>query len=179
MVQEPHPTPLSSESDAGSTQATPKDTKLVYEVGFHLVPALSEGDAAALAGKIRAAIEKMGAAIFASEEPKRFKLAYRIERSEGGKRGKYTESWFGWMKFDGEEELRAEMPELKKQLTGQADILRYLLIETVRETAAPARAVFTSDRLSGSTIQAPKRSEEKGGEVSEAELEKGIESLIG
>ncbi len=179
MPESPHPEAEAKAEAEGSTQATPKDTKLVYEIGFHLVPALAEGEVAALVGSIRGAVEKAGGAVFAFEEPKRLKLAYRIIRPEGGKRGKYTEAWFGWLKFDGEDELRSAIPELKQWLEGQRDILRFLLVETVRETAAPARAVFTSDRLEGTTIEKPKRAEEKGGEVSEAELEKGIESLIG
>ena len=175
MEETPHP----SGQAEGSTQATPKDTKLVYEVGYHLLPALGEGDVSTSTGKIRAAIEKAGGAVFASEEPKRVKLAYRIERSEGGKRGKYTEGWFGWMKFDGEQELRATIPALQETFRADDTVLRFILVETVREAAQPTRTVFSSDRLAGETIEKPKRVLEKGGEVSEAELEKGIESLIG
>lgn len=164
-----------------STQATPKkDSKLIYEVGFHLVPTIAEGDVSAVVEKIRAAITKAGGTVFAEEAPKLMKLSYRIERADSGKREKYTESYFGWMKFEGHrEELPAGIPPLQEELRGTRDVLRFLLIQTVREAPAPARAVFSSDRLEGETIAAPKRAEEKTGEVSEEELQKGIESLIG
>lgn len=178
MVEVSHPEAPARAEAEGSSQAIPKETKLVYEVGFHLLPALAEGEVAALVQNIRGAIEKAGGAVFSSEEPKRLKFAYRIERSEGGKRGKYTEGWFGWMKFDGEEGLRAGIPALGEALGAEKNILRFILIETVREAPPPVRTVFSSDRLEGTTIHAPKRAE-KGGEVSEEELQKGIESLIG
>ena len=58
-------------------------------------------------------------------------------------------------------------------------MLRSLIIETVREDIVPpkARAVFTSDRLEGETIKAPKAPKEVPAEVSEAELDKSIDAL--
>lgn len=178
MATEPHPALSESKESAGSTQATSPKAGLVYEIGYHLVPTLSDADAVAQAAAIRTQVEKAGGSVLSAEEPKRMTLAFRIERSEGGARGKYTESYFGWVKFEGPEELHTSVPMLKDSLTGNDRILRFMLVETVREAPQPVRNVFSSDRLAGETIRAPKRAEEKGGEVSEAELEKGIESLI-
>jgi hypothetical protein len=61
-------------------------------------------------------------------------------------------------------------------------VLRYLLVQTVREEEAPARrAVFTSDRLEGETLKkpvAPAEEPTKGGEVSEEELDKSIDAIV-
>lgn len=181
MAETPHPEAEAKTDAEGSSQATPKkDRKLIYEVSFHIVPTVAEGDVAAAAHTLHAAIENAGGSVIAEEAPKRMRLAYRIERSDSGKREKYTESYFGWVKFEGERDgLPQNIPVLQETLRGTRDILRFLLIETVREAPAPARAVFSSDRLEGETIAAPKRAAEKGGAVSEEELQKGIESLIG
>ena len=68
---------------------------------------------------------------------------------------------------------------LEATLRGMKDILRFLLVETVREdSATPRRAIFTSDRLEGETIKKPESAPEKAAEVSEEELDKSIEALV-
>ena len=84
--------------------------------------------------------------------PAKMTLLYTIERALSGKREKFLESYFGWIKFATE---REHIAALEASLRGNRNILRYLLIQTVREDAAPRRAVFTSDRLEGETIQKP------------------------
>ena len=104
-------------------------------------------------------------------------LAYTIERSDSGKREKFTEAYFGWIKFATE---RGSIPPLQENLRAMPEVLRYLVIETVREdVSAPRRAVFTSDRLEGQTLKKPVVvKEEKAAEVSEEELDKSLEGLI-
>ena len=60
------------------------------------------------------------------------------------------------------------------------EILRFILVETTREDsiAAPRRAVFSSDRLEGKTIEKRPGAVEKGGKVSDEELDKSIEALV-
>ncbi|MBC7836599.1 hypothetical protein H7X87_02365, partial [Acetobacteraceae bacterium] len=70
------------------------------------------------------------------------------------------------------------IPALEGMLRSTKDILRYLLVETVREDAPTRRAIFTSDRLEGEVIKKPASApEEVKGPVSEEELEKSIEAL--
>ena len=170
MVETPRP-----EEIEGQTQADSKDIRPVYEVGFHLVPSVGEAGATSAAEKIRKALGD--AEVVSEAAPRKIQLAYPIERSVSGKREKYTESYFGWIKFVSEE--RASVREIAEKLRAMRDVLRYLLVETVREdiSEAPARAVFTSDRLEGQTLQKAPREQEKAGEVSEEELEKSIEAL--
>ncbi len=159
------------------SQANEKDSRSIYEIGFHLVPGLGEDGALKVAAEIRVALGDVE--IIAEGQTKKMTLAYVIERSVSGKREKFTESYFGWVKFAAEREVASAMQE---KLHDMPDVLRYLLIETVREevAAAPRRAVFTSDRLEGETIKKPTvaRDEKPAGEVSEEELDKSIEGLI-
>jgi ribosomal protein S6 len=172
MADTPHPEALAE----GSTQADNAVKTPVYEVGFHLVPTVGDEGVGPAVEKIRTALDH--AEVISEGYPQKMTVAYTIERAAAGRREKYTETYFGWVKFATE---REHIPAIEEKLRGMRDILRYILIETVREdiSTQPRRAVFTSDRLEGETIKKTPRTEEKGGEVSEAELDKSIEALTG
>lgn len=171
-----------SQADEAFTQATNTSSEVVdarapiiYEVGFHLVPTTPEDGVGAAVEKIRKAIGD-DAEFISEGYPQKMHLAYVIERAAQGKREKYGESWFGWIKFA---QSPSKMPALQTTLTASREVLRFLIIETVREdiVAPKARAVFASDRLEGETISKPAAPKEKGGEVSEVELDKSIDAL--
>lgn len=174
-----------SQADEAFTQATAAPLSnsgaevdagtAIYEVGFHLVPTIAEDG-------VGAAVEKMRKAIGADAElisegyPQKMHLAYVVERAAQGKREKYGEAWFGWIKFA---QTRDKMPALEAALAASQDVLRFLIIETVREdiVAPKTRAVFASDRLEGETIKKPAAPAEKAAEVSQEELDKSIDAL--
>lgn len=160
-----------SQADTASTQAT-ADSRPVYEVGFHLVPSIPEEGVAAAVEKIRALLG--GAEIISQGAPVKMTLAYTIERATQGAREKFTQSYFGWMKFVVEE--RSAVVALQEALRAMPEVIRYIVIETVREEATARRALFGSDRLEGETIKR-KTEAEKGGEVSQEELDKSIDAL--
>lgn len=161
-----------------SSQA-PADTTPIYEVGFHIVPTVDESQVAAVVEKIKKSLGS-DVEIVAEEAPKRMHVAYQIERATQGKREKYTESYFGWVKFALKgDEVGAQVNAIELSLRGMNEVLRYLLIQTVRDDLMQqkSRAVFGSDRLEGETIKRVPREAEKAGEVSEAELDKSLEAL--
>lgn len=162
-----------SQAAEASTQAN--DHTPVYELGFHVVPQAGEDGAAKAVEAIRKALGD--AEIITEQFPQKMALAYQIERSAAGKREKYTESWFGFIKFAAE---RENIPALRAKLDAMREILRYLIIETVREdiSAAPRRAVFVSDRLEGKTLEKPAAPKEASAEVSQEELDKSIDALV-
>ena len=163
-----------SESRVASAK---RDERPVYEVGFHVVPDVAEGKVSEVVEKIRAQLQKGNAEIITEASPRKTSLAYTVERATTGKREKYNDAYFGFIKFATE---RENIPAIETLLRSTKEILRYLLIETTREeaVAAPRRAIFTSDRLEGETIKKPVSAPEKGGEVSEEELNKSIEALV-
>lgn len=166
-----------SEAEAeGSSQANEAQAKPVYEVGFHIVPTVAESEIGSVLEKIRALLAKGDAEIIKEEFPAKKTLAYTVERSTTGKREKYTESYFGFIKFAMEREA---VPAFTSALRALSEILRFLLIETVREeVVAPRRAVFSSNRLEGETIKKPAVAPEATGEISEEELNKSIDALV-
>ncbi len=162
-------------AEVSSQANAPKDPRPVYEVGFHVVPTVAEDVVSEIVEKIRKELAKGGAEIIAEQMPQKMTLAYVVERSDSGKREKHGEAYFGWVKFATE---RENITALESVLRGTRDILRYLLVETVREEAVARRAIFTSDRLEGETIKKPVAAPEVSkGPISEEELEKSIKAL--
>jgi ribosomal protein S6 len=168
-----------AETSQASTEVSSQanaDKRPVYEVGFHLLPSITEEGLGAAVEKVRALLN--GAEIIAEGAPVKTTLAYTIERAATGKHEKFTQSYFGWIKFVAED--RSGLPALEASLLAQHEVLRAILIETVREDVkeTPRRAVFASDRLEGETIKKVTEAE-KGGEVSEEALDKSLEALTG
>ncbi len=158
-----------------STQAPAVSKTPVYEVGFHLVPTVGEDGLGAVVEKIRKMLGD--AEIIKESYPVKMTLSYVIERATQGKREKYSESYFGWIKFATEREA---LPQLQATLQAMHEVMRFLVTETTREDlTAQRRAVFSSDRLEGKTLEKPTSMPEKPSEVSEAELDKSIEALTG
>lgn len=173
-----------SQAESASTQAKAKES--IYEVGFHLVPNGGEESVGPAVEAIRKAINdslKSGQSdveIVKESYPQKVTFAYTIERAEQGKREKFTEGYFGWIKFALKPEAeRAQVALLQEKLRAMKMVLRYLVVATVREeeSAQRTRAVFASDRLEGQTLHKPTSAPEKRGEVSEEELNKSIEAL--
>ena len=164
-------------ADAEQSQATTPpsgDSRPIYEIGYHLVPTLAEDQVAGEAAKIRAMLGD--AEVIKDEAPRKMTLSYVIERPGAGRREKYGEAYFGFIKFAIEKE---HINGIEQKLRAMREVLRYLLVETVREDVAPTRrAVFTSDRLEGETLKKPVAEAEKPAEVSEEELDKSIDALV-
>jgi ribosomal protein S6 len=171
-----------SQADTAFTQATDANSladvssaPIIYEVGFHLVPTIAEDGVGAAVEGVRRLIGD-DAEFISEGYPSKVALAYVIERASQGKREKYSEAWFGWIKFAA---TRDKIPALEAALNASRDVLRSLIIETVREdiVAPKPRAVFSSDRLQGETIKKPDAPAEKAVPVSEAQLDKSIDAL--
>jgi ribosomal protein S6 len=166
-----------SQANPASSQANEsKDTRTLYEVGYHLVPTVEESSLGTIVDALKAEIAKAGGEIVGQEAPEKMTLSYVIERAVSGKREKYTESYFGWVRFRAAE--RAGIPGLEAFIRGNKNILRYLLIETLPEEASTRRAVFSSNRLEGETIKKPTGASEAPAEVSEEELNKSLDALV-
>ena len=169
----------SQEANTSLTQATiapSGDTRPVYEIGYHLVPTVAEENVAAEVVKILGVLGN--AEIIKDEAPRKINFAYQIERAGAGRREKYTEGYFGFIKFAIDKEF---VGGIEDAVRANKTILRYLLIQTTRDEVAPARrVVFASDRLEGETLKkpAPLVDEEKVAEVSEEELDKSIDAIV-
>lgn len=167
---------MAEDSQAAKASTQANEMLPVYEIGYHVVPTVGDEGVAKVVDAIRAALKD--AEIITDGFPQKIALAYTVERAAQGKREKYTESYFGFIKFAATRETFADA---KAKVEAMPQVLRSLAIETVREDLMQQkqRAVFASDRLEGKTLEKPTATPEKGGEVSEAELDKSLEALTG
>jgi ribosomal protein S6 len=139
---------VEAQAETSSQANTPKDSRPIYEIGFHIVPTVEEVKVGEVVDTLKSEITKAGVEIAGEQFPAKLTLAYVVERATSGKREKYTESYFGWIKFIVEE--RAGIPLFESFLQHNKEILRYLLVETKREeVVVPRRAIFSSNRLNG------------------------------
>lgn len=103
---------------------------LVYEVGFVLVPSLSEEKVAEKSSFIRGIIEKVGGEIISEDFPKLMPLAYPMDKMIDSAKQVFKEAYFGWVKF--------EMPAVaiagvEKEVSVIQEVLRFLIVKTLRE----------------------------------------------
>jgi len=105
-------------------------SKLVYEVGYLLDSKLTDEKAAAKAAAIRDLVSQDAGEIIAEGLPKSRSLAYTMSISRDGKRKDHARAYFGWVKF---ETLPAIINIIEESLKKDLDVIRFLLIKTVRE----------------------------------------------
>lgn len=142
----------------------------VYEVGYHLIATLPEEKLSETVLGIKSAIEDKNGVLISEDFPKMKALAYTLSRSTAGKREHFSHAYFGWMKF---EFSMQEIASLQEKLKNNPLIIRFLLIETVREnTLATLRTPLIKK------TEEPKKDSPKQ-EVSQEELDKSIEKLVG
>lgn len=145
----------------------------LYEVGFHLVPTVSENDVAAEAARITSILEKNGATIKVSEGPMLKGLTYTMEKTSGGKISRYDNGYFGSIVFETTADL---IPEIRSAVEKLPNVLRSLVIETSPEALLP-RERRVAGRIEPEKFRAEKPTT-PAAPVSEEELDKSIEKLV-
>lgn len=142
----------------------------IYELGYLLVGTMPEETVAAKVGALKDLFEKAGGMSVSEEFPKLMTLAYEMSRPIGNKKAWFKEGYFGWMKFDIDP---AAVEDISATLGRDEDVLRYLLIKTVRENTVIGKRTFSKEG------KRPARKVENAAEtpIDEAEIEKKLEEL--
>ena len=154
-----------------------------YEVGFVLVPAMSEEKMVSEVATIKSIIEKSGAEIISDEMPVMVDLAYSMTKIVSAVRSKYSKGYFGWLKFEVESSL---ISEIKKELDASDTILRYLIIKTVKEntllngkmTLKKEEKAHKTDEYLNEEIVEPSTDPVVSQEIKPEELDKSIDELV-
>ena len=108
---------------------------MAYELAFHVLPTVAEGEVSAVFDRIKAAITAAGGHITTEEAPARFDLAYEIVKFLEGRNRKFSSAYFGWVRFNVEAGKIAEITEV---VEGTKEILRHLIIRLTKvEEANP------------------------------------------
>ncbi|MDH5442287.1 MAG: 30S ribosomal protein S6 [Candidatus Nomurabacteria bacterium] len=179
---------------ANNSEAIVEDISMprVYELGYNLLPTVPEADVLAEVKKIKDKITELKGIEIDGEEPLLIDLAYDMIKIIDNKRIRFSQAYFGWIKFDLSPEM---MTELKKWLDENSNILRHLLIITVREnTRAPKKYLGRKKEVSKrddaadmvSELHDPKRvaeetekKKDEPAQIDENKVDEKIDELVG
>jgi ribosomal protein S6 len=103
-----------------------------YELAFHVLPTIAEGEVKAVFDTIKAHITKLGGILREEEAPARFDLAYEIVQYLEGRNRKFSSAYFGWVRFDIE---AAKIAEITEMVEGSKELLRHLLTRLTKVEA--------------------------------------------
>ena len=106
-----------------------------YELAFHVLPTVAEGEVVAVFKTFKDIITKHGGELTVEEAPARFDLAYEIVRYLEGRNRKFTSAYFGWVRFT---IAPSEIDAISEEVTAVPELLRHLLTKlTKNEEAHP------------------------------------------
>lgn len=150
-----------------------KSDKTIYEIGYNLIPTISEEEVAKEVGKIKEHITNLGGLVISDEYPNQIKLAYEMTKEIDNKNVRFNSAYFGWIKFEMNPESVAE---IKKMADGGANFLRHIIIKTVRENTIytpkitkPTRRPSSDDMASSDSVALP---------IDEEAVDKKIDELV-
>lgn len=145
----------------------------IYEVGYHLLPTISEDELPKEVAKIQCFLTDNKASIISEEFPTLISLAYDISKKIETKYTNYQKAYFGWIKF---EVSKSAIGDIDLKIKNNPSVLRHLVIKTVREnTMSPVVKVQNTSPLKKDNIDVPEVAKL---EVSEAEIDKSIDELV-
>ncbi len=148
----------------------------IYEIGFHLVSSIPEEKLSAEVTIIKDVLEKNGAVFISEEFPKLRPLSYMMTKVIGPRHLRFDTAYFGWVKFEMDP---ASIDTAKKILERNDNVLRFLIVKTVREStlAVIKPPTFRTEEKPIPGIDVVKDAPVKS-PMSEAEMDKTIDSLI-
>lgn len=157
-----------------------KGENLIYEASFHLVPILTEELVEGEFQSLKKAFEKTRATILSDGEPRKQALAYSIPGSTGDGKKDFTESFFGWIKF---EIKPSDLGEIESLLKSKGPIMRYLIVKTVREDVVPSQIIKESkaedkDVKSGDVDEKEKEEKKPLTEGDKEKIDKAIDEMV-
>ncbi len=157
-----------------------EDALKVYEIGYHLVSSLPREKVADVATALKNVLSKKGASIIGEEAPELIPLSYTMIKKIGTANHRFDQAFFGWVKF---ELSTKEIEEVKKTFDIHPDVLRYLLITTVKENTylgkkAPVAPGLIADAVEGvpAEVVAPEAPVEDKATIEE--MDKSIDEMV-
>ena len=134
-----------------------KETQ-VYEVGFHIIPTLSESEVKSVFDSVKKTLKE----VIAESEPTHMPLAYTIRhstRKDDGSYDRFDEAYFASFKFVAN---KSDIADIQKMLQESNKILRFLLTETVEENTRVDTALLNNEaeeETEGETKKEPQERE--------------------
>ncbi len=150
--------------------------KKVYEVGYLLVPSVSEEEVPAIYGNLKELISSFEGVMISDEMPVMINLAYTMQKTVQNIRSKYNTGYFGWMKFYMD---AAGIISLKKKLDLDPKLIRFIVLKTVKENTIAAKRFVHKDISPRKKTPIAKNAEgEEGVEINKEEIDKEIDAMV-
>ena len=102
----------------------------VYEISFIFDNKIDENKALEKADAIKQSIATLGGSFISEEVPYLRELAYEMIRVVNNINVRFNEGYFGWIKFEMDAD---KVKELEKGIKLDEEVVRYLVVKTVRE----------------------------------------------
>jgi len=147
----------------------------IYEVGYLLVPTIKEEEILIVYGKLKELIFSFGGELISDEMPKMMNLAYLMLKTSQNIRNKFDSAYFGWMKFNMDPE---KVLELKKKLDLDSNIIRFLIIKTVKENTIAAKRFVGRDSVRRRGLMKKENKKEETVLINKEEVDKEIDAMV-
>jgi len=139
-----------------------------------LVPTILEENVSGVYGNLKELISSLGGMHISDDMPKNMSLAYAMTKVVANVRSKFNTAYFGWVKFSMDTD---KILELKKKLDLDPNIIRFLLLKTVKENTIAAKRFVGRDsthkRFKAKTDEA-----ENTAPINKEEIDKEIDALV-
>ena len=151
-----------------------EENSKVYELGYLLTPTIKEEDVSVNYGNFKELISSFNGEIISDEMPKMTNLAYSMVIVTSNMRNKFNTAYFGWIKFMMNSQ---KVLELKKHLDLDPNIIRFLILKTVKENT-----IATKRFMRGEIYKRPATKESTKNEIvtpiNKEEIDKEIDALV-
>ncbi len=158
-----------------NTESDGQNDSRVYELGYLLVPTIKEEAVGASYGNLKELIVTLGGEVITDEMPKQIGLAYTMEKVISNVRSKFDQAYFGWIKFNMEP---SKVEEAKKKLDLNAEIIRFLIIKTVKENTIAAKRFIGRDMRRPRTVLHKTPESVEAAPINKEEIDKEIEAMV-
>lgn len=146
----------------------------IYEIGYHILPSVEESGVGQVVSQVGKLVTENGGSIISEDFPKMRNLSYEVGKRMDTKHLSFNKAYFGWIKF---EMPSANMRKIKEGMEGNENILRFLIVKTVRESTVNIYRAPITTREGAEEMKARKETTEKP-EASEEEIDKSIDELV-
>tara|TARA_Y100000310_G_scaffold345133_1_gene462077 strand:+ start:2827 stop:3339 length:513 start_codon:yes stop_codon:yes gene_type:complete len=149
------------------------DKPQLYEVSYLFTSNISEEDAQKEVEILKERITQEEGTILDGVLPKVITLAYPMSKMVANKRKIHDTAYFGWIKI---ELFQDKIDIVKSYLDAHTNVLRHLIIKTVKEAPAPKKRTTIKKILTRDVKPAEIQEEKKP--VDDEKLDKELEELL-
>lgn len=148
----------------------------VYEIGYLLVSSIPEEKVESEVSKLKEILTKKGAEFIGEEAPELRTLAYTMIKKIGPTNHRFDKGYFGWFKF---EVSKANIESIKKSFEENENMLRMLLISTIREnTYLGKKSPVPMPEAQAEVVAEAVDAVETSAAIVNEDIDKGIDAMV-